>query len=188
MWERTYVGLDVHARSVVAGVLDAETGEVFARGCRQPEARRVAGRTAGAGGGGVRGGADRLSVGADAGRGRGSLCGGGAEQAGAAAADRVKTDRRDAERLARLLRIGEVQRCGYRTRGRRGGAGSGARPRGRAGRSDARPPPLVEAAVAAGAGVRRQCLDGRARAVAAPDPFRRRRFGWRSTKRRRRCW
>jgi hypothetical protein len=30
-WERTSVGLDVHARSVVAGVLDAVTGEVWSR-------------------------------------------------------------------------------------------------------------------------------------------------------------
>ena len=31
MWERTMVGLDVHARSVLGGVLDCETGEVFSR-------------------------------------------------------------------------------------------------------------------------------------------------------------
>jgi hypothetical protein len=30
-WERPSVGLDVHARSVVAGVLDVETGEVWSR-------------------------------------------------------------------------------------------------------------------------------------------------------------
>ena len=29
--ERTSVGLDVHARSVVAGVLDAATGELWSR-------------------------------------------------------------------------------------------------------------------------------------------------------------
>jgi len=36
------------------------------------------------------------------------VCGGGAVQAGTSAWDRVKTDRRDAERLARLLHIGEL--------------------------------------------------------------------------------
>src|SRR5215217_4782002 len=36
------------------------------------------------------------------------MCGGGAVQAGTPPRDRVKTDRRDAERLARLLHIGEL--------------------------------------------------------------------------------
>ena len=30
-WERTAVGLDVHARSVVAGVLDTTTGQLWSR-------------------------------------------------------------------------------------------------------------------------------------------------------------
>jgi transposase len=30
-WERTSVGLDVHARSVVAGVLDSATGQVWSQ-------------------------------------------------------------------------------------------------------------------------------------------------------------
>ena len=30
-WERTSVGLDVHARSIVAGVLDTETGQLWSR-------------------------------------------------------------------------------------------------------------------------------------------------------------
>ena len=30
-WERTAVGLDVHARSVVAGVLDTDTGQLWSQ-------------------------------------------------------------------------------------------------------------------------------------------------------------
>ena len=42
--------------------------------------------------------------------------------------DRVKTDRRDAIRLARLLRVGELVGVRVADRGRGGGSGFGARP------------------------------------------------------------
>src|SRR4029450_3394794 len=100
--ERTSVGLDVHARSVVAGVLDVETGELWSR-------RWPAGAEAVLGGGGsLRG---RVAVAYEAGP-----PGFGLARALQAAGvrcvvvapsklerppgDRGKTDRRDAERLA----------------------------------------------------------------------------------------
>lgn len=108
MGEGSWVGLDVHARSVVAGVIDQGSGEV--RSLRLPpgdatvawlqtlpapvrvvyEAGPTGYRLARACG--------------DA----GISCVVAAPSRIRAAADRVKTDRRDAERLARLLRIGEV--------------------------------------------------------------------------------
>ena len=110
MNEGSWVGLDVHARSVVAGVIDAGSGEV--RSLRVPpgseETVGVVEDVAGAGPGRVRGGTDRVSGLRVRVRRRGSLRGRGAVEDPAAAADRVKTDRRDAERLARLLRLGEI--------------------------------------------------------------------------------
>ena len=110
MWERTYVGLDVHARSVVAGVLDAETGEVGSRrlSMQLPEivgwleqlpAPVAVAYEAGPTGFGLARALDKA----------GFRCGVVApSKLERPAGDRVKTDRRDAERLARLLRIGEV--------------------------------------------------------------------------------
>lgn len=109
MNEGSWVGLDVHARSAVAGVIDAGSGEVRSLrvppGCDAmvawlqtlpapvqvvyeagPTGYRLARVCAGAGINCVVAAPSRLR----------------------AAADRVKTDRRDAERLARLLRLGEV--------------------------------------------------------------------------------
>ena len=110
MGEGTWVGLDVHARSVVAGVLDAETGEL--RSWRAPTviAETVAwlqqysapvrvGYEAGPTGYGLA----RACVAA------GIACTVAApSKIPRAPGDRVKTDRRDAERLARLLRLGEL--------------------------------------------------------------------------------
>jgi transposase len=109
MNEGSWVGLDVHARSVVAGVIDQGSGEVRSlrvpSGCDAtvawlktlpapvrvvyeagPTGYRLARACAGAGIGCVVAAPSRIR----------------------AAADRVKTDRRDAERLARLLRLGEI--------------------------------------------------------------------------------
>jgi transposase len=109
MGEGSWVGLDVHARSVVAGVIDAGSGEVRSLrvppGCDAtvawlatlpPPVRVVyeAGPTG-----------YRL---ARACAGAGISCVVAAPSKIRAAADRVKTDRRDAERLARLLRLGEI--------------------------------------------------------------------------------
>ena len=109
MDEGSWVGLDVHARSVVAGVIDQGSGEV--RSLRLPPGSdgavawlqtlpapvRVA-YEAGPTGYGL----------ARACAGAGISCVVAAPSRIRAAADRVKTDRRDAERLARLLRLGEI--------------------------------------------------------------------------------
>ena len=109
MGEGSWVGLDVHARSVVAGVIDAGSGEV--RSLRLPPGSDVtvawlqtlpqpvrvayeAGPT----------GYRLARACAEA----GISCVVAAPSRIRAAADRVKTDRRDAERLARLLRLGEI--------------------------------------------------------------------------------
>jgi transposase len=109
MGEGSWVGLDVHARSVVAGVIDVGSGEV--RSLRVPPgpAETVAWLKtlptpvrvvyeAGPTGYGLA----RACAGAGIG------CVVAAPSRIRAAADRVKTDRRDAERLARLLRLGEI--------------------------------------------------------------------------------
>lgn len=109
MSEGSWVGLDVHARSVVAGVIDAGSGEVrslrVAPGSEAtvawlgtlPTPVRVV-YEAGPTGYGL----------ARACAGAGISCVVAAPSKIRAAADRVKTDRRDAERLARLLPLGEV--------------------------------------------------------------------------------
>src|SRR5207244_3967380 len=109
MSEGSWVGLDVHARSVVAGVIDQGSGEV--RSLRVPPwpAKTVAWLKtlptpvrvvyeAGPTGYGL----------ARACAGAGISCVVAAPSRIRPAADRVKTDRRDAERLARLLRLGEI--------------------------------------------------------------------------------
>jgi transposase len=109
MNEGSWVGLDVHARSVVAGVIDAGSGEV--RSLRVPPGKegalawlktlpppvRVAYEAGPTGYGLARACADA-----------GISCVVAAPSKIRAASDRVKTDRRDAERLARLLRLGEI--------------------------------------------------------------------------------
>jgi transposase len=110
MHERTSVGLDVHARSVVACAIDGETGELHrARLCPDPEdIHRWLTSLDGP-----------LAVVYEAGpTGYGLaryLTGAGIECVVAApsklarpSGDRVKTDTRDALHLARLLRLGEV--------------------------------------------------------------------------------
>jgi transposase len=109
MSEGSWVGLDVHARSVVAGVIDQGSGEVRSlrvpAGCDAtvvwlttlPAPVRVvyeAGPT----------GYRLARACAEA----GISCVVAAPSRIRPAADRVKTDRRDAERLARLLRLGEI--------------------------------------------------------------------------------
>jgi transposase len=108
--ERTSVGLDVHARSVVAGVLDTETGELWSRRL-PPAVEAVVGWTVSLPG--------PVVVAYEAGP-TGFGLARALEAAGVRCVvvarsklerppgDRVKTDRRDAERLARLLVIGEL--------------------------------------------------------------------------------
>jgi transposase len=110
MAEGTWVGLDVHARKVVAGVLDAGSGEL--RSLRAPTlpAETV---------GWLQQFVAPVRVAYEAGPtgyglARACMAAGIACTVAApskiprAAGDRVKTDRRDAERLARLLRLGEL--------------------------------------------------------------------------------
>ena len=109
MGEGSWVGLDVHARSVVAGVIDGGSGEV--RSLRVPPGPdatvgwlktlpapvRVVYEAGPTGYGLARACAEA-----------GISCVVAAPSRIRPAADRVKTDRRDAERLARLLRLGEI--------------------------------------------------------------------------------
>jgi transposase len=110
MAEGSWVGLDVHARSVVAGVLDAGSGEL--RTVRVPSGinETVAWLLA------LPGPVRVVYEAGPTGYGLARAC----VEAGIACVvaapskiprapgDRVKTDRRDAERLARLLRLGEL--------------------------------------------------------------------------------
>jgi len=108
MGEGSWVGLDVHARSVVAGVIDQGSGEV--RSLRLPPGQatvawlqglpapvRVVYEAGPTGYGLARACAEA-----------GINCVVAVPSRLRAAADRVKTDKRDAERLARLLRLGEI--------------------------------------------------------------------------------
>ena len=110
MAEGTWVGLDVHARKVVAGVLDAVTGEVQTLRAPTVAAETVAW---------LRGLPGPVRVAYEAGPtgyGLARACAADGIACTVAApskiarpsGDRVKTDRRDAERLARLLRLGEL--------------------------------------------------------------------------------
>jgi transposase len=110
MSEGSWVGLDVHARKVVAGVLDAGSGEL--RSLRAPTVpaetvewlQRFAGPVRVAYEAGPTGyGLARACMAA------GIACTVAApSKIPRAPGDKVKTDRRDAERLARLLRLGEL--------------------------------------------------------------------------------
>jgi transposase len=109
MGEGSWVGLDVHARSVVAGVIDQGSGEVRSlRLAPGGEATVAWLRTLPAP---VRAVYEAGPTGyglARACAAAGISCVVAAPSRVRAAVDRVKTDRRDAERLARLLRLGEI--------------------------------------------------------------------------------
>jgi transposase len=105
-----FIGLDVHARSVKAGLLDGQTGEVAVRSapartealvqwiCELPGAAAVA-YEAGPTGFGLARALEELGV---------ACLVAAPSRIARAPGDRVKTDRRDAVRLARLLRLGEL--------------------------------------------------------------------------------
>lgn len=110
MVEGSWVGLDVHARSVIAGVLDAGSGELRALRVSAKSERIVAW---------LRELPAPVRVAYEAGPTGYGLARACAEAGIActvaapskiprAPGDKVKTDRRDAERLARLLRLGEL--------------------------------------------------------------------------------
>ena len=110
MAEGTWVGLDVHARKTVAGVLDGSTGEL--RSLRAPTLPVETAQWLGQFRAPVRVAYEAGPTGyglARACAAAGIACTVAApSKIPRAAADRVKTDRRDAERLARLLRLGEL--------------------------------------------------------------------------------
>jgi transposase len=110
MSEGSWVGLDVHARTTLAGVLDAGSGELLVQRLSSrseetvawlqslPQPVRVAYEAGPTGYGLARACAQA-----------GIACTVAApSKIPRASGDRVKTDRRDAERLARLLRLGEL--------------------------------------------------------------------------------
>lgn len=110
MGEGSWVGLDVHARSVVAGVLDGASGELWVSRVPVKCAETVAW---------LRGLPAPVRVAYEAGPtgfglARACVAAGVACTVAApskiprASGERVKTDRRDAERLVRLLRLGEL--------------------------------------------------------------------------------
>src|SRR5438067_11300370 len=110
MAEGSWVGLDVHARSVVAGVLDAGSGELRSRRAPTLVAETVAwlqllpapvrvAYEAGPTGYGLARACAQAGI---------ACTVAAPSRIPRAPADRAKTDRRDAERLARLLRRGEV--------------------------------------------------------------------------------
>lgn len=110
MAEGSWVGLDVHARSTVAGVLDGRSGELRVRRVPPesgetvewlrslPQPVRVA-YEAGPTGYGLARACAAVGI---------SCTVAAPSKIPRAPGDRVKTDRRDAERLARLLRLGEL--------------------------------------------------------------------------------
>ena len=110
MSELTFIGLDVHARSVGAGVLDGASGEV--RSCTAPLATSELIAW-------LRAQGESVAVAYEAGP-TGYVLARACEAAripclvaapskiAAAPGDRVKIDRRDALRLAKLLRLGEL--------------------------------------------------------------------------------
>jgi transposase len=122
MGNGTFVGLDVHARSVAAGLIDEGTGEV--RLVRAPhDTAKLAGWLGGLGA--------PVRVAYEAGPGGYGLAraleGAGIDCLVAAPGriprapgQRVKNDRRDAERLARLLRAGELVPVAVPTRAEEG--------------------------------------------------------------------
>jgi transposase len=110
MSEGSWIGLDVHARTVVAGVLDGRTGELATVRAPVPRDELLDWLTA------LPSPVRVTYEAGPTGFGLARVC----AQAGIACTvaapskiprapgDRVKTDRRDAERLARLLRLGEL--------------------------------------------------------------------------------
>jgi transposase len=131
--ERTSVGLDVHARSVVAAVIDVQSGELF-RARLAPDSEQVLGW--------VRGLPGPAAVTYEAGptgfglarafTAAGIRCELAApSKISRPAGDRVKTDARDALLLARLLRLDDIVAVTVPLGGSGGRPGPGPGPGGR---------------------------------------------------------
>jgi transposase len=110
MSEGSWVGLDVHARTTLAGVLDGASGELSSRRVSPRSEETVAWLQslappvrvtyeAGPTGYGLARACARAGI---------ACTVAAPSKIPRASGDRVKTDRRDAERLARLLRLGEL--------------------------------------------------------------------------------
>src|SRR5438876_1167960 len=110
MAEGSWVGLDVHARTTLAGVLDAASGELSLQRVQPRSEETIAwllslaqpvrvAYEAGATGYGLARACARAGI---------ACTLAAPSKIPRAPGDRVKTERRDAERLARLLRLGEL--------------------------------------------------------------------------------
>jgi len=110
MAEGSWVGLDVHARTTLAGVLDAASGELSLQRVQPRSEETIAwllslaqpvrvAYEAGPTGHGLARACARAGI---------ACTVAAPSKIPRAPGDRVKTDRRDAERLARLLRLGEL--------------------------------------------------------------------------------
>ena len=107
----TYVGLDVHARSTHAAAIDVASGELRrARfGGGSEEVVGVAAGAAAAGAWLLRGGPDRVRALPGGRGGRVARRRDRAAKTPRAPGDRIKSDRKDAELLARLLLAGQLK-------------------------------------------------------------------------------
>lgn len=168
MAEGTWVGVDLHARSAVAGVLDQVSGELRIE--RVPAVSELLVEWLGSLPQPVRVGYEAGPTGFELARacaraGIGCIVA-APGKIPRAPGDRVKTDRRDAERLVRLLRLEELTPVRVPDEIEEA-ARDLVRAREDARGSDACPPPALEAAPAARARLAGIGLDARARALAA---------------------
>ena len=110
MNQRTSIGLDMHARSVVACGLDGRTGELFERRLTPDHGEILDWMQvpASSGGGDLRGRADRLRACQVPDRGGIECLVAAPSKLQRPPGDRVKTDARDARHLARLLHLGQI--------------------------------------------------------------------------------
>src|ERR1700757_3126205 len=107
---RTLVGLDVHATKIVAAVLDAETGQLqtFAMSGENKKAAAFCAGLPGPVRAAYEAGPTGYGLARELVKRRGECLGGAPSKIPRASGDRVKTDRRDAELIVRLLFAGKL--------------------------------------------------------------------------------
>src|SRR5438105_15218554 len=175
MSDGSWVGVDLHARSAVAAVLEGATGELRTErvpAASGPLVEWLSGRPApvrvayeaGPTGFALARACARVGIGC-------LVAAPG--KIPRAPAERVKTDRRDAERLAAAAAPGRADGGAGAKRARGADPRPCPRPRGRAWRPDAGAAPALQAALAARVALGALGLDARARALAARPPLRR---------------